>query len=225
MCLHSARSPVLVNGSHSREFSIKRGLHQGDPLSPLLFIIVMEGLHLALKDEIDTSLLRGTNSHLYGLGVSSNDIEDMARDTGCTISYLGMSVGSNMNLIDNWQPLIDRLRAKLSSWKGSLLSIRGRLTLIKYVLGSMGSIICRFLKVQNPCSIRQNPFGHLSFGGVIHGVDAGLDLKGSTCSGIWSSIISTYSILNARDIIPSYTLRHKIESSTIHGLGIGIEKV
>ncbi|GJT27404.1 RNA-directed DNA polymerase, eukaryota, reverse transcriptase zinc-binding domain protein [Tanacetum coccineum] len=30
MCLHSARASVLVNGSPTSEFSIKRGLRQGD---------------------------------------------------------------------------------------------------------------------------------------------------------------------------------------------------
>ncbi|GKA29578.1 putative RNA-directed DNA polymerase, eukaryota, reverse transcriptase zinc-binding domain protein [Tanacetum coccineum] len=49
-------------GSPSCEFSIKHGVRQGDPLSPLLFIIVMEGLHLALKDAVSTCLLRGTKA-------------------------------------------------------------------------------------------------------------------------------------------------------------------
>ncbi|GJR91919.1 hypothetical protein Tco_0215930 [Tanacetum coccineum] len=88
----------------------------------------MEGLHLALKDAVDNGLLRGTKSHVYGLGVSSIAIDNMACDTGCTsgnipFSYLGLSIGSNMNLLANWHPLIDRFRAKISSWKANLLSV------------------------------------------------------------------------------------------------------
>ncbi|GKE48891.1 hypothetical protein Tco_1480149, partial [Tanacetum coccineum] len=47
--------------------------------------------------------------------------------------YLGLSIGSSMNLIANWQPLIDQFCGKLSSWKANLLSVCGRLTLIKAV--------------------------------------------------------------------------------------------
>ncbi|GJV89383.1 RNA-directed DNA polymerase, eukaryota, reverse transcriptase zinc-binding domain protein [Tanacetum coccineum] len=60
-CVYSARALILVNEISSSEFLIKRGLRQDDPLIPFLFIIVMEGLHLALKDAVATGLLRGTN--------------------------------------------------------------------------------------------------------------------------------------------------------------------
>ena len=44
VCLELASISVLVNGSPTKEFIPKKGLRQDDPLSPFLFLIVVEGL-------------------------------------------------------------------------------------------------------------------------------------------------------------------------------------
>jgi hypothetical protein len=48
-CVNSASFVVLVNGEATEFFRSGRGLCQGCPLSPLLFILVMESLSLLLK--------------------------------------------------------------------------------------------------------------------------------------------------------------------------------
>lgn len=42
--LGSIRASILINGAPMKEFNIKRGLRQGDPLAHFLFIIAIEGL-------------------------------------------------------------------------------------------------------------------------------------------------------------------------------------
>ncbi|XP_071726816.1 uncharacterized protein [Rutidosis leptorrhynchoides] len=64
-CIDSAKTSVLVNGSPTCEFCIKRGLRQRDPFRPFLFIIVMEGLHLAT---MDINFIRGIKAYLDYFG-------------------------------------------------------------------------------------------------------------------------------------------------------------
>ncbi|KAI3815120.1 hypothetical protein L1987_14776 [Smallanthus sonchifolius] len=58
-CVTSARSSVLVNGSPTSEFACYRGLRQGDPLSPFLFIISMEALTCVMKRALNLGLYHG----------------------------------------------------------------------------------------------------------------------------------------------------------------------
>ncbi|XP_076937140.1 uncharacterized protein LOC143604598 [Bidens hawaiensis] len=55
----SAHASVLVNGSPTREFQCTRGIRQGDPLSPLLFLIAMEGLSGMLKEAVSKGFFHG----------------------------------------------------------------------------------------------------------------------------------------------------------------------
>ncbi|KAJ9553208.1 hypothetical protein OSB04_017253 [Centaurea solstitialis] len=58
-CLSSSTTPVLVNGSLTNEFSMEKGLRQGDPLAPFLFQIVAKCLHVMLKEAEDKGLIKG----------------------------------------------------------------------------------------------------------------------------------------------------------------------
>ncbi|KAL4303856.1 hypothetical protein GQ457_10G018960 [Hibiscus cannabinus] len=55
----SARLSVLFNGSVTKEFGLGRGFRQGDPLSPLLFVLVAEALHVLLERAVAAGLVRG----------------------------------------------------------------------------------------------------------------------------------------------------------------------
>jgi hypothetical protein len=50
ICLSLVSFIVLINGFASSFFHAERGLRQGCPLSPLLFLLVVEGLSRALEE-------------------------------------------------------------------------------------------------------------------------------------------------------------------------------
>ena len=53
-----SRFSIMVNGSPSGFLESSRGLHLGDPLSPLLFLLVMEVLSRMLRRTEEASLIR-----------------------------------------------------------------------------------------------------------------------------------------------------------------------
>ncbi|XP_057452728.1 uncharacterized protein LOC130744569 [Lotus japonicus] len=53
VCVSTASLAVLVNGSPSDFFNIQKGLRQGDPLSPLLFNIVANGMSCMLNQLLE----------------------------------------------------------------------------------------------------------------------------------------------------------------------------
>ncbi|GJS85472.1 RNA-directed DNA polymerase, eukaryota [Tanacetum coccineum] len=80
-------------------------------------------------------------SNLLGFGVSREMVNDAASSLGCAVmrapfKYLGVMVGGNMSMVKTWDEVISKLKTRLSKWKCKALSIGGRLTLLKSVLGS-----------------------------------------------------------------------------------------
>ncbi|GKD88956.1 RNA-directed DNA polymerase, eukaryota, partial [Tanacetum coccineum] len=58
-CLVSSTDSILVNGSLTQEFYFPQGLRQGDPLSPFLFMLVMESLHISFVHAMEGAFFKG----------------------------------------------------------------------------------------------------------------------------------------------------------------------
>jgi len=187
-CLVSSSVSVLVNGSPTEEFKPSRGLRQGDPMAPFLFLVVAEGLAGLVRQALRTNVLRGVKvgrnsveccllqfaddtlfmcedsfdnifsykailrcyeivsglkvnfhkSKLTGIKVDSFVMSTYTKTLNCNMmklpfQYLGVEVGENSRKKQLWDPVVKKVEAKLSSWKGRFLSMAGRICLLKSV--------------------------------------------------------------------------------------------
>ncbi|GJX58902.1 RNA-directed DNA polymerase, eukaryota, partial [Tanacetum coccineum] len=187
----SAIASILVNGSPTSEFSFYRGLKQGDPLAPFLFILIMESLHISVSKAVNEGVFKGLSiqgsdpiSHLFyaddavfigewsennlvnlvrildcfylASGLKINLLKsqvlgvDVPRDIvvqgasliGCDVlhspfKYIRVTVGDRMSRRPAWVSTVHKVKARLSKWKSKTLSVGGRLTLLKSVLGAI----------------------------------------------------------------------------------------
>nr|KAJ0211934.1 hypothetical protein LSAT_V11C400182700 [Lactuca sativa] len=161
-CIKSARASVLVNGVPTKEFSMERWVRQGDPLSPFLFVIAMEGLNVALKITCIKGIFKGVQLPNNGPVISHLLYADDALFLGewCFHVSSGLKVnfnkskvfgiGSSTSEASHWASSLGRepsclpftylgvpFPSKLTSWKSKNLLFVGRLTLITFVLGNL----------------------------------------------------------------------------------------
>ncbi|GKF69380.1 hypothetical protein Tco_0202437 [Tanacetum coccineum] len=81
-------------------------------------------------------------SSFHSYNVEDEMVKNAASKLGCLVlktpfTYLGTKVEGNMSRKQAWKEVVDKVLSSLSRWKMKLLSIGGRLTLLKSVLGSM----------------------------------------------------------------------------------------
>nr|GEV22106.1 reverse transcriptase domain, reverse transcriptase zinc-binding domain protein [Tanacetum cinerariifolium] len=69
-CLKNFKAFILINGSPTPEFDMFNGLRQGDPMSPLLFILAMEGLNALVSKAVSTGLFKGASIGRGNINVS-----------------------------------------------------------------------------------------------------------------------------------------------------------
>nr|GEU94376.1 RNA-directed DNA polymerase, eukaryota, reverse transcriptase zinc-binding domain protein [Tanacetum cinerariifolium] len=209
-CLHSYRGSIIVNGSPMKEFQFHKGLKQGDPLSPFLFILwnhsnigtitrVLEVFHRASGLRINMN-----NSKLTGISVDISKVKQAAAKIGCLIlktpfTYLGSRVGGLMSWIQSWNDIIESM---VSRWKNVMASKDtgglGVSSLFALNRALMFKWVWRF--------ISQKSSLWASMIKALHGEDGKIGKKIKTSyPSIWLSIISKVELLKSQGIdLPSF---------------------
>ncbi|GLT63247.1 hypothetical protein SLA2020_358250 [Shorea laevis] len=132
-CLATARASVLVNGSPTEEFAVGKGLRQGDPLSPFLFLMVGEGLCGLVKKAEMEGLLHGIEVGKGGLAIS---LLQFADDT----VILGRADSENVFMVKTilrWFELMSRLRINFHK-----SSVYGLNVSERWLKGAAGALHC-----------------------------------------------------------------------------------
>ncbi|XP_042484544.1 uncharacterized protein LOC122064826 [Macadamia integrifolia] len=192
LLLSSSRLSVLVNGGPVGFFPVGKGLRQGDPISPFLFILAEEvfcrGLKLLVRDGKLKSLPgpRGVSipSHLFFaddififMNASAKYVKNLQdflekyqafsgqnfnldksslffgkvaphrkqyissllgiKSERLPTKYLGVEIFKGRVRGSHLLPLLDKIKSKLAGWKGKLLSMVGRVELVRSVISSI----------------------------------------------------------------------------------------
>ena len=93
-------------------------------------------------------------SKLAGVNVESNALLSYAKTLNCAqmgipFKYLGVKVGGNPRKSKFWEPVLTKLKARISVWKGRFLSLAGRICLIKSVISAVPLFYLSIFKAPN----------------------------------------------------------------------------
>ena len=69
-CITTVSYFVRINGKPRGHITPSRGLRQGDPISPFLFLFCVEGLSALLNQATSTGILRGVSACPHGPRIS-----------------------------------------------------------------------------------------------------------------------------------------------------------
>ncbi|XP_057755680.1 uncharacterized protein LOC130974857 [Arachis stenosperma] len=146
-CVRASSLSIMWNGNRLDSFAPRRGLRQGDPMSPYLFAtksqvqMVMHSLNIFCKAS-------GMKVNLEkSKAFCSKNVTARRRDIFTSVSsirfaldlgrYLGVNLNHSRTSRASFHSVIEKVRGRLANWKGRLLNKAGRLCLINSVAASI----------------------------------------------------------------------------------------
>ncbi|RVW54804.1 Exosome complex component RRP4-like [Vitis vinifera] len=216
-CISTAKFSILINGVPTGFFPNSKGLRQGDPLSPYLFILGMEVLSTLFRRAGEGGFLSGCRLRGRG-GVEMNvshllfaddtiifckaereqvdELEELAAELGCRLGalptvYLGLPLGVHHKTSSSWDGVEERMRRRLAQWKRQYISKGGRITLIKSTLASIPIYFLSLIRIPKYAYEKENLWKRVI--GVKYGQEGcgwrTKDVCGPYGVGLWKEIM------------------------------------
>ncbi|XP_022880980.1 uncharacterized protein LOC111398292 [Olea europaea var. sylvestris] len=153
-CVTSISYSIALNGTLHGFFKGEKGLRQGDPLSPFLFVLCIEYLSRLLKDATYESdfnfhpkcgpqkinhLAFADDLMLFARGdfLSVKILMDCLSKFGSgnnVISVFGHPLASDKLKVSGYAPFLDKITSYIGAWNSSILSYAGKMELIREFL-------------------------------------------------------------------------------------------
>ncbi|KAL0290465.1 UNVERIFIED_CONTAM: hypothetical protein Sradi_7049700 [Sesamum radiatum] len=112
-CISTVMFSISLNGSLYGFFPSSRGLRQGDPISPYLFVIVMEVWRLLLHKRVQEAA--AFQYHWKSQSARSEIVNVMGFQEGALpIKYLGVPLVSTKLSVADCRPLLQQIDARLA---------------------------------------------------------------------------------------------------------------
>ncbi|XP_061993546.1 uncharacterized protein LOC133711437 [Rosa rugosa] len=175
-CVSSMRYSFLIRGKLPGYVCLSRGLRQGDPLSPYLFLLGAEGFSALLQRKQVAGLLPGIEDVIETYGQASGQLvnfsksfvvfsknvsEEMREEVSSLMGvevvashekYLGLPTYLGRKKTATFQYIKDNLAKKIDGWQGKMLSGEGKDILIQVVAQALPSYAMSvFQLIKNFC--------------------------------------------------------------------------
>ncbi|KAJ9546729.1 hypothetical protein OSB04_019272 [Centaurea solstitialis] len=156
---------IALNGETHGFFKGARGIRQGDPLSPYLFTLVMEGFSMLFKECIREAAMFGyhpgcadldithlcfaddlfvfTGGDIGSVDVLKRALQLFSSKSGLSpslekrVRYLGVPLSPISLKVADYGGLVAKVKARICNWKTKFLSFGGRKQLVISVLQSL----------------------------------------------------------------------------------------
>ncbi|XP_042964784.1 uncharacterized protein LOC122299013 [Carya illinoinensis] len=156
-CVSSPWFSVTMNGVSKGFFKGERGLRQGDPISPYLFIVVEDIFSRLLKGRFQQGLIRPYHHHRNAPLIThllyADDIVIFANGNTSSLKNISKALevyenGRAKRLKGiHFDDFLGKIRDRIGGWQANLLSSGAQTLLLKHVLGNMPIYLLSILQV------------------------------------------------------------------------------